>query len=251
MFKMLYSSQFQSSYRLAVRPLGRHMSTITASNQNLSMMVYKRENGGVQSEIPEDKQGSNNSVPKIDSLETTPQPGSNKELQRFVDWWLKHSQEQEQELQRKSAEIQNLKSALVREKAERVRVERHVEIRDAIEEIILNAKSERLASWGEIHEIAIAQLTQQREFTKVLHKEVKARGLVLKDVEICVQEIYDRLLHPWRLGDKTLVISDKHFTAEEYAALITFMKVQSKWQRPLSWREDVSGEACEEDTKGR
>ena len=69
-------------------------------------MAHKCENMGVRPEIPEDKQGSNKYVPKIeDRLETRPQPGSNKELD---DWWLKHSQEQEQELQRKSAEIQNL-----------------------------------------------------------------------------------------------------------------------------------------------
>jgi len=28
-----------------------------------------------------------------------PQPGHNKELQRLDDWWLKYSQEQEQEIQ--------------------------------------------------------------------------------------------------------------------------------------------------------
>ena len=63
----------------------------------------------MQPGIPEDKQSSNNYVPKIeDRLETRPQPGSSKELQRLDDWWLKHSQEQEKELRRKSAEIQNL-----------------------------------------------------------------------------------------------------------------------------------------------
>ena len=70
-------------------------------------MGHKCENVGVQPEIPEDKQGSNKYVPKIEGrLETRPQAGSNKELQRLDDWWLKHSQEQEQELQRKSDEIQ-------------------------------------------------------------------------------------------------------------------------------------------------
>ena len=64
-------------------------------------------------EIPENKQGSNKAVPKIeDRLETRPQAGTNKELQKLDDWWLKHSQEQEQELRRKSAEIQR-KSAEV------------------------------------------------------------------------------------------------------------------------------------------
>ena len=71
----------------------------------------------MQPEIPEDKQGSINNEPRIEArLETRPQPGSNKELQRLDDWWLKYSQEREQEwkqerkqeLQKKSAEIQNL-----------------------------------------------------------------------------------------------------------------------------------------------
>jgi len=89
------------------------MRTITASNRGLSVTVHKRQGGGVQSEIPEDKQGSNKYEPKIEaSLETRPQPGSNKELQGLDDWWLKYSKEREQEqkqvLQRKNAEIQNL-----------------------------------------------------------------------------------------------------------------------------------------------
>jgi len=71
-------------------------------------MAHKCENVGVQSEIPEEKQGSNKYMPKIeDRLETRPQPGPNKELQRLDDWWLKHSQKQEQELRRKNAEIQS------------------------------------------------------------------------------------------------------------------------------------------------
>ena len=106
---MVCPSRFQSSYRLALRPLGRHLRTITASNQNLSTTAHKREGGGVQPEILEDQQGSNKYEPKIEArLETRPQPGSNKELQRLDDWWLKYSQEQKQELERKSAEIQNL-----------------------------------------------------------------------------------------------------------------------------------------------
>ena len=110
---MLCLSRCQSSYRLALRPLSHQIRTITASNHNLSTTAHKHEGGGVQSEIPEDKQGSNKYEPKIEArLETRPQPGSNQELQRLDNWWLKYSQEreqeQEQELQRKSAEIQNL-----------------------------------------------------------------------------------------------------------------------------------------------
>ena len=73
------------------------------------MTAPKREGSGVQPEIPQDKQGSNKYESKIEArLETRPQRGSNKELQILDDWWLKYSQEQKQELERKSAEIQNL-----------------------------------------------------------------------------------------------------------------------------------------------
>ena len=103
---MLCLSRFQSSYRLTLHPLGRHIRIIPASNHNLSMTAHKREGSWVQPEIPEDKQGSNKYEPKIEArLETRPQRGSNKELQRLDDWWLKYSQEQKQELERKSAEI--------------------------------------------------------------------------------------------------------------------------------------------------
>ena len=106
---MLCLSRFQSSYRLTLHPLGRHIRIIPASNHNLSMTAHKREGSGVPPEIPEDKQGSNKYEPKIEArLETRPQRGPNKELQRLDDWWLKYSQEQKQELERKSAEIQNL-----------------------------------------------------------------------------------------------------------------------------------------------
>lgn len=110
---MLRPFRFQSSYILAFRPLGRHMGTITACRRGLSMTVRKHEDGVVLPKIPEARQVPNEHEPSIEArLEARPQPGSNKELQRLDDWWLKHTrereQEQEQELQKKNAEIQNL-----------------------------------------------------------------------------------------------------------------------------------------------
>jgi len=85
-------------------------------------------------------------------------------------------------------------------------------------------------------------LIELPEFTKALHEEVQARGLVLEDVTTCAKSIYFRLLYHKYDLDKTIVISDVDFTAEERAALITFMKVQSKWPVwALPWREEVSG----------
>ena len=46
------------------------------------------------------------------------------------------------------------------------------------------------------HEAWIYELADQPEFTKVLHEEVQARGLVLKDVVACARSIYFGLLAP-------------------------------------------------------
>ena len=95
----------------------------------------------------------------------------------------------------------------------------------------------------------VCQLVQEPEFTKVLHDEVQDRGLVLEDVADCAWDIYSDLLAPWCDRDEAIVISKMDFTAEEYAALITFMKVQSKWDYALSW-EEVSGKDCEGNVEG-
>jgi len=113
------------------------------------------------------------------------------------------------------------------------------------------AKNQRLVPWGMDHEGGIYELADQPEFTKVLHEEVQARGLVLEDVAACVKSIYFGLLFPWCKRRKTIIISDTDFTAEEYAALITFMKVQSKWKYPLSWKEEVSEKSCEGNVEAR
>jgi len=74
------------------------------------MTADKRKRGEEQHEMHEDKQGPDEHEPGI---EVRPRSGSNKDLQRLDDWWLKYSQEREQqqkqELQRKTDEIQNLK----------------------------------------------------------------------------------------------------------------------------------------------
>ena len=102
------------------------------------------------------------------------------------------------------------------------------------------------------HELGLYQLSKQPEFTKVLHEEVEARGLVLKDVATCVEDIYWDLLPPSPSYDpnETIVIRDVDFTAEQRAALVTFMKVQSKWESPRSWREEISGKASEGNEEG-
>ena len=109
---------------------------------------------------------------------------------------------------------------------------------------MLNWKLENCAT-------GVCRLNEEPEFIKVLHEEVQARGLALEDVEPWVVRVYSSLLDPWCDRNKTIVINKMDFTAEEYAALITFMKVQSKWDYALSWREEVLEKACEGNVEGR
>jgi len=103
------------------------------------------------------------------------------------------------------------------------------------------------------HEAGLYELAEQPEFTKVLHEEVQARGLVREDVAARARSIYFDLLPPSPSCDRdeTIVIRDVDFTAEERAALVTFMKVQSKWVCASPWREDISGKAREGNVEGR
>ena len=116
------------------------------------------------------------------------------------------------------------------------------------------AKVRGLVSWGMNDEAGLYELTEQPEFTKVLHEEVQARGLVLEDVAARVRSIYWNLLHHSPSCDlnEAIVIRDVDFTPEQRAVLVTFMKVQSKWLRELapSWREDISGKAREGNVEG-
>ena len=75
----------------------------------MSTIAGKLKGGEAEHEMHEDKQGPNEHESRI---EVRPPSGSNKELQSLDDWWLKYSQEREQqqkqELQRKTDEIQSL-----------------------------------------------------------------------------------------------------------------------------------------------
>jgi len=89
-------------------------------------------------------------------------------------------------------------------------------------------------------------LAQEHEFTKVLYKEVERRGLCFKDVMVCVHrlhsEVFDRFNdagNEENFGSFIFVRDDK-FSDNERAALVSFLKVQSRWGNPVNW-EEVTG----------
>lgn len=98
-------------------------------------------------------------------------------------------------------------------------------------------------------EAGLCRLIGEPEFIEIIRQEAQARGLVFNDIDVSARDIYSNLL-PCLYCDETVVIRDTDFTEKERAALITFMKMQSKWPDAIPWREDVSGKADEGNVQG-
>jgi len=102
-----------------------------------------------------------------------------------------------------------------------------------------------LNPWETDFEMQLEGLIELPEFKEIVRKEARARGLVRKDVVDCAKSIYTELLPPVYRRNETFIIRDTDFTLRERAALVTLLKMQSKWPQALLWREDVSGGADE------
>jgi len=92
-------------------------------------------------------------------------------------------------------------------------------------------------------------VAQWPEFTAVLNEEVLARKLEAKDVMACVGHLYATAHNPTDGNDDTftnvIILRAAEFKANERAALVTFLKVQSGWACPHDWTEDAACKAGE------
>ncbi|PUU78229.1 hypothetical protein B9Z19DRAFT_1193493 [Tuber borchii] len=84
------------------------------------------------------------------------------------------------------------------------------------------------------------RLAQGDEFTTILHKEVEARKLGVKDVMACIDYLYERVSHRTNGNDNdfhnTIIVRALDYNDYEMAALVIFLKVQSNWPNPLKWK---------------
>jgi len=81
-------------------------------------------------------------------------------------------------------------------------------------------------------------LAKTEAFTNILHKEVATRNLVFKDVRLCIGSLYRKTLK-LASGNDLLIITlyNQDYTANEFAALTTFLKLKSEWGHGPSWKE--------------
>ena len=86
-------------------------------------------------------------------------------------------------------------------------------------------------------------MAKKREFTTVLHEEVQRRRLRFKDVMACVHclhsEVFDRFNGAGNEDNfgGIIFVSDDKFSDNERAALVSFLRVQSRWENPVYWKE--------------
>lgn len=68
------------------------------------------------------------------------------------------------------------------------------------------------------------------------------RGIRVADIFICVEHLYHEHSKHAHGNDTTITIRAKHYTPGEAAMLITFFKLQDKWNHALPWRpEEAKG----------
>ncbi|KAG0642237.1 hypothetical protein HOY80DRAFT_998693 [Tuber brumale] len=107
------------------------------------------------------------------------------------------------------------------------------------ERIVYQAKLQKRIQCGDGIQEALNEIAQLREFTCILHDAVKERELVLSDVQSCIQDlakvVLNRPLQP--SSDWTIVLKEAEYNANEYVALIGFLKTQDGWYPSLSWKE--------------
>jgi len=82
-------------------------------------------------------------------------------------------------------------------------------------------------------------LAKTEAFTNILHKEVATRNLVFEDVSPCIGSLYSKTLKHANGNDfLTIILRNQDYTANECAALATFLKVKDEWGHWPDWAEE-------------
>ena len=92
---------------------------------------------------------------------------------------------------------------------------------------------------AEIQE-GLSILARRREFTAILHQEVEARKLGVRNVMASIDDLYYFPSYFIKGNDGAIIIvKETKFTDEERAALVCFLKLQGSWPCPLAWKEEL------------
>ena len=91
-------------------------------------------------------------------------------------------------------------------------------------------------------EATLAAIAKSAEFTAILNEEARFRGLKPEKIRSCVCSLYGKLSAHAHGVEQPVVIGNMNLSPNERAALIVLLKLQDKWPKPLSWREEEEEE---------
>ncbi|PUU78575.1 hypothetical protein B9Z19DRAFT_1141958 [Tuber borchii] len=95
------------------------------------------------------------------------------------------------------------------------------------------------ADWALGIQSGLDEISKAPAFTKLLHEQAAARGLVPKDIIPCIAFVYDKAYkHGARGNDSIITLCKDDYTVKELAVLATFLRLQSEWPHGLEWREE-------------
>ncbi|RPA93208.1 hypothetical protein L873DRAFT_1816458 [Choiromyces venosus 120613-1] len=144
---------------------------------------------------------------------------------------------EEQKLWNQIGGVPNLKYALIKGKTDKMRPAENFNIRGALERIVYQAKLDnKISSSAGIQE-GLHQLAQRLEFIAELQEEVNRRGLNREEILESVEHIYYEVRKHARGNDSTITVRHGVYSENECAALVSFLKLQSKWRYALQWKE--------------
>ncbi|KAG0128084.1 hypothetical protein HOY82DRAFT_541553 [Tuber indicum] len=81
------------------------------------------------------------------------------------------------------------------------------------------------------------ELARTAEFQELLAKEIKAGHVAKEDVDRCIAVVYRESPECEQGNSSLITIHEEDYTANERAALATFLGVQGGWAHGLKWRE--------------
>ncbi|KAG0644278.1 hypothetical protein HOY80DRAFT_1030340 [Tuber brumale] len=107
-----------------------------------------------------------------------------------------------------------------------------------IERIVFQARAEKKIPEGYYIQEGLNEIAHLPEFDNILSNEVRERGLVLKYVQLSIENLFQKVEKtPYQHSSPAIILVKKtDYNVNQYAALIALLKMQDKWILPLSWR---------------
>ena len=97
---------------------------------------------------------------------------------------------------------------------------------------------EKITNQGGVQE-NLNELATLELFGEIMEEVVRSKGLVLEDVERCVQYLYINKEPTLTHGNSDeITIREEDFVPNEYAALIAFLKLHGQWTPHFNWKEE-------------